>query len=114
MQNKIIPIQLDGNTIYADVKIIGGEQDVALRLPKINDLKESIREISNVVIDSLSNIAANKVTVEFGIEIGVKSGQLTSILVEGEGKGNIKVTLEWDKSTKSPLTSSPPPSPPVD
>lgn len=113
MQNKIIPIQLDGNTIYADVKIIGGEQDVAFKLPKINDLKESIRGISNVVVDSLSNIAANKITVEFGIEIGVKSGQLTSILVEGEGKGNIKVTLEWDKSPP-PLTSSPPPSPPYD
>jgi hypothetical protein len=100
MQSKIIPIQLRESTIYANVKIIGGEQDIALKLPKIDDLKESIREISNVILDSMSTVAANKVTVEFGIEIGVKSGQLTSILVEGEGKGSIKVILEWDKSIK--------------
>ena len=36
-----------------------------------------------------------KATVEFGVEVTVKSGKLTALIVEGEGKGNLKITLEW-------------------
>jgi hypothetical protein len=33
--------------------------------------------------------------VELGLELAVKSGRLTGLLVEGAGSGSLKVTLEW-------------------
>jgi hypothetical protein len=40
-------------------------------------------------------VQPKKATVEFGVEVTVKSGKLTALIVEGEGKGNLKITLEW-------------------
>jgi hypothetical protein len=36
------------------------------------------------------------VTVELAIELAVKSGKLTGLVVDGEGKGALTVTLEWN------------------
>jgi len=44
---------------------------------------------------TISKVQPKKATVEFGVEVRVKSGKLTALIVEGEGKGNLKITLEW-------------------
>lgn len=59
------------------------------------DVAGTLDGLSSVIKSALANAAPHKVTVELGIELAVKSGALTGLLVEGEGKGSITVTLEW-------------------
>ena len=43
----------------------------------------------------LEKVRPTRTTVEFGIELAVKNGKLTGMLVEGEANALLKVTLEW-------------------
>lgn len=40
------------------------------------------------------------VTVKFGMELAIESGQLTAVIVKGSGKANLEITLEWERSDK--------------
>jgi Trypsin-co-occurring domain 1 len=51
------------------------------------------------IVGALEAAKPEKATVEFGIDVGVESGQLTSMLVKGTGTATIKVTLEWTGGT---------------
>ncbi len=44
---------------------------------------------------SVRTAAPDEVTLEFGIEIAVKSGQLVSVVTEAGGKATLKVTVAW-------------------
>lgn len=55
----------------------------------------TLEGITDAIKSALVKAAPDKVTVELGIEMAVKSGKLTGLLVEGEGKGALTVTLEW-------------------
>jgi hypothetical protein len=35
------------------------------------------------------------------MEFAVKSGALTALIVDGESKGSLTVTLEWERSTET-------------
>jgi hypothetical protein len=56
---------------------------------------DAVGGIADALRGSLAKAAPRKVTVELGVELAVKSGKLTGLLVEGEGKGSLTVTLEW-------------------
>jgi len=36
-------------------------------------------------------------TVELGIQLAIKNGKLTGLIVEGKADASLKVTLEWGK-----------------
>ncbi|MET9896167.1 CU044_2847 family protein [Streptomyces sp. NPDC006465] len=57
---------------------------------------ETLEGVADALRTSLSRARPNKVTVELGVELAIKSGKLTGLLVEGEGKGALNVTLEWE------------------
>lgn len=59
------------------------------------DLAATLEGLSSAIRSALANAAPEKVSVALGIELAVKSGALTALLVEGEGKGSLSVTLEW-------------------
>jgi hypothetical protein len=50
---------------------------------------------------SLVKAAPDTVTVELGLELALKAGKLTGLLVEGEGSGSLAVTLEWQRDGNS-------------
>ena len=59
------------------------------------ELKGAIETVARVVGDVLAKVAPTKATAEFGIELGIESGQLTALIVKGSGKANLKIALEW-------------------
>ena len=52
--------------------------------------------IADTIKSGLAAAAPDKVSVELGLEVAVKAGKLTALLVEGSGTASLKVTLEWD------------------
>jgi hypothetical protein len=73
------------------------EQDVVdiEKVFRFEEIQNAIEGIGEMVIAALSKIRPQKAVVEFGIEVGLESGQLTALLVKGNAKSNLKITLEW-------------------
>ena len=69
------------------VSVLGGFSEA--------ELKDAIETVARVVGDVLAKSAPTKATAEFGIELGIESGQLTALICKGSGKANLKIALEW-------------------
>lgn len=58
-------------------------------------VSETLEGIAQAVRSGLAKAAPSKTTVELGIDLAVKSGKLTSLVVEGDAAASLRVTLEW-------------------
>ena len=58
-------------------------------------VSETLEGIAQAVRSGLAKAAPSKTTVELGIDLAVKSGKLTSLVVEGDATASLRVTLEW-------------------
>ena len=97
-QTKIIPLKVNDNlTILAEANALGGEADVSSKLMDFQIITDTVEGIAEKLAHTLEKVQPNKASIEFSLELGVESGQLTALLVKGSGKGNLKVTLEWSK-----------------
>lgn len=55
----------------------------------------ALEGIADAIKSSVARAAPDKVSVELGLEVAVKAGKLTALLVEGSGTASLNVTLEW-------------------
>lgn len=55
----------------------------------------TLEGIAQAVRSGLEKVTPSKTTVELGIELAVKHGKLTGLIVEGDASASLKVTLEW-------------------
>lgn len=67
----------------------------ALHRLSLAELRSTIQGVSRSMHAALDGLNPDEVTVEFGLELGIKAGKLTSVLAEGSGKASIKVTVGW-------------------
>ena len=76
-----------------------GDTDVSFESVKEalagDNIQGAIEGIAETVIGALQKVSPRKATVEFGLEVGLESGNLTALWVKGTGKANLKITLEW-------------------
>ncbi|MFL5833916.1 MAG: CU044_2847 family protein [Solirubrobacterales bacterium] len=99
MAEGIIEVDLpNGAVALAQVARIdgdGAEKTAAVPRFDFEEVTKTLEGISDALKGALAKAAPDKVTVELGIELAVKSGKLTGLLVEGAGKGSLAITLEW-------------------
>ena len=96
VRHEIIPVQLaDGVTMHVEATMLGGEEEVAFNLLSFKDVTDTLASIAEAVTGVMQKVKPKKAGVEFGLEIGVESGKLTALLVQGSSKANLKITLEW-------------------
>jgi hypothetical protein len=60
-------------------------------------VSRTLEGVSEAVQRGLVKAAPTKVSVELAMEFAVKSGVLTALIVDGESKGSLTVTLEWER-----------------
>lgn len=89
----------EGRTILVDARADSDPDperrvSISQKVP-FDGVAESIDAISSRILGALQRAKPDKATVEFGVDVAVESGQLTSMLVKGSGTATIKVTLEW-------------------
>jgi hypothetical protein len=95
-RSRVIPVQVKENvTVLIEARAISGEQEVSTTLFDFQGVADTIEAITESLAATIQKVQPKKATVEFGVEVAVKSGKLTALIVEGEGKGNLKITLEW-------------------
>jgi hypothetical protein len=74
----------------------GATKTSAHRPFDFNDVAATLDGLSVALRDALARAAPDKVSIELGLELAVKSGKLTALLVEGSGTASLAVTLEWN------------------
>ena len=92
-----------GQQILARVQV-EGPADVgagaAVRRLAIADLRETVEGVTQSVARALQRVHPDEVSVEFGVELALKTGKLTSVLAEGSGKASIKLALTWSSADR--------------
>lgn len=95
---KIVPVNLeDGSTIYIEATLIG-EQPISFKKHPFKDVTNTIKVIAGELTETLQSIKPQKASVKFGLEIGMQSGQITTLIVQGSSKANVEITLHWESS----------------
>jgi hypothetical protein len=114
------PVQLllpGGETIWARVTVDDDDDGLhnvgsgVLQRLDVEDLRRTVRGVSGSVREALAGLVPDQLQVEFGLELAVKTGKLTSMLAEAGAMGSIKVTLTWNGQAP-PTTSIGPSAPP--
>ena len=106
---KIVPVKLDSGVIVrVEATTVGEsleesqdttgdevESDVSFNIRPLKEVTDAIEGIADTIKASLDKAKPSKASVEFGLEFGYESGQLTAMIVKGASKANLKIILEW-------------------
>jgi hypothetical protein len=68
----------------------------------VDGIAETLQGLAEALRSAVAEARPDRLTITFGIELAVKSGRLTALLVEGAGKGSLSVTVEWDRARARP------------
>lgn len=86
----------NGTIVQVQVSEKGGRQDIAGgQIPDLKDVGKAIEGIVEAVATPIHKAMPSKATVKFGIDVAVEPGQLTALLVKGNGNATLEVILEW-------------------
>ena len=97
---EIVPVQMaNGKVLQVQVTALGGEEDIAIadHLPTFTEVTDAIEQISRAMVSTFERVKPRKASVELGVEVAAKEGQLTALLVQGSGTASIKITLAWER-----------------
>ncbi|MEG4443005.1 CU044_2847 family protein [Microcoleus sp. AT9_B5] len=103
-QTRTVPVDLDGITVMIEATCPISENtndseiesNVSGKILSFEEVNKTISAISKELSRSLAVAKPTKATVEFGIELQKQSGQLLAQIIQGSGKVNLKITLEWN------------------
>lgn len=95
---ELVPIDIDGTRVLVEVQTgADPESDVGIVKDRSFDgVVDAIQKISRQLSAAMAEIKPDKAALEFGVDIGVESGQLTALIVKGTGSASLKITLEWE------------------
>jgi hypothetical protein len=93
---EMVPVELAGGAkMQVEATRLGGEEDVAFNVLAFQDVTDTVESIAAAMNTALQRAKPKKASIEFGLEIGIESGKLTTLLVKGTGTANLKIALEW-------------------
>ena len=99
----VLPIQLENGEVFlAQVTMLGGEENVAAFTGglSLDNVTKSIEKISTALAKTIKKVKPDKASIEFGVEIATKEGQLTALLVQGSATANLTISHEWEKKSE--------------
>lgn len=102
MESTIVEVELpNGATALVQAREVDDEVDGATKTAfgklDFKDVSDTLQGITEAIRAAVVKAAPTKVSVELGLELAVKSGVLVGLLVDGETKGSLTVTLEWER-----------------
>jgi hypothetical protein len=104
-----VAVEVDGQRVYlavrrtgpvARVSAPGEEQEIAGRRvgkPKLEQLLDGLGVFAQEIAGRLRDTDASRVTVQFGCEVAVESGQLVAMIGKISSASSITVSLEWTR-----------------
>ncbi len=96
-RKELVPVKLpNGATMHVEAVVLGEEEDVALGLLSFDEVSNTLEGLADAIGGAIQKAKPKKASVELGLELAVESGKLTTLLVKGGGKANLKIALEWE------------------
>jgi hypothetical protein len=102
MASRVVEVVLPNQTV-ALVRAVeldeggGGAEKVGWRDTfDFEHVAGTLEGVAQAIRSGLEKVRPTRTSVELGIELAVKNGKLTGMLVEGEANASLRVTLEWD------------------
>ncbi|MER8100739.1 CU044_2847 family protein [Kitasatospora sp. NPDC094016] len=107
--SELVQVVTPEGTFWARIEEQRGPRDVALRRPsyQLDDLASTLQTVVGNVRSGLRAAAPDEFTLEFGIELSVKTGVLVSAVTGVDGKASLKVTATWRKSGETAVPRPP-------
>ena len=108
----LVSVEEDGVEFLVEVRGGGpggaGTAGLADRLD-LQGVSDTIKVVAHQLKRAWDDAKPDEATIEFGVDVTMKSGKLTGVLVDGEAQAALKVTLTWKKSDDKPVmqTSAP-------
>lgn len=97
-RTSVIELQLsNGAKVLAEVRTGDREEEVAWRALKLGEITGSIKGLVEDLTKPLSAAKCDKLILEFGLDLAVDQGTLTSLLVNASATASIKVSMEWSR-----------------
>jgi hypothetical protein len=100
-RSEYVEVELpSGEVLLAEVSAIGPADVSARERFRLDEARVVIGEVARWAVDSvLAGLPdpPDKVGVEFGVKLAVKSGKLMSVLAEAGGEASLTVKLEWTR-----------------
>jgi hypothetical protein len=72
-----------------------GYGDVAFGPLEFGGVLEAIEGVAGGLGATMKKLGPKSASVEVGVELSAKEGKLLALFVQGEGKANLKIKLEW-------------------
>lgn len=89
----------DGTTAHFEISRADatdtGYSDVAFSELTFSGVLNAIEGLASTLGNTLKKVKPHSASVELGVELAAKEGKLLAVFVQGEGKANLKITLEW-------------------
>lgn len=104
VRTDIIQAQLEDSTIInIRATVLTKEENVAAfdKIMSLDGVMKTVESVANLLSKTIQKVKPKKASIEFGIEIGVDTGQLTALLVQGSGASHLNITLEWSDTDKA-------------
>jgi hypothetical protein len=77
---------------------VGGNVNAVTESIRRADFQEMIKAIGDLMKGALDRLEhVSKATVEVGLDIGFKDGQLMALILRGNVNATFKLTMEWSK-----------------
>jgi hypothetical protein len=67
-----------------------------------DEVAGAVSGVAEAIQSAMETAAPDKVSVTVGLELAVKSGKLVALVVEGDAKASLSVTMEWDRGPAAP------------
>ncbi|MFD5325282.1 CU044_2847 family protein [Streptomyces sp. NPDC127092] len=104
---EITRVELADGVLYVEVEPLtaaaagetgdGELEGVGRRLPDLSAVTDALSSFAGQLGEALHRAAPDRATVEFGCQLGLDSGGLTALVVQGSTSASLRVTLEWSR-----------------
>jgi Trypsin-co-occurring domain 1 len=95
MANRVL-VQSDSVEFYVELAEGGGAQAIASGgAYSFEDVEQTIRAVGSSVVRAWDVVKPTGASVEFNLQLVARSGKITGLLVGGETKASLKITLTW-------------------
>lgn len=104
-QSRFLPVRLDDGTIIRIETTAtgdtgqGDEYIASVGLPTFDQFTNTVKSMAKSISTIWSEVQPSKASVEFNIEVGFETGNVTAWLVKGSGKGHLTISMEWEKES---------------
>lgn len=100
-RHRVVEVELpDGSTALFEALMVGGGGAHEVGLEDrfgFEHVQATLRGVTGAVTDALAAHRPDELTVEVGLEVAVRAGKLTCLIVGGEGSATMRVAMTWKR-----------------